>query len=334
MIGVNMNIVMIIPTGIGCEIGGHAGDAAPAIKLIGKCCDKIITHPNAVNASDINEMPENTWYVEGSILNRFLRGEIRLGEVHYNKILLAVNKPVANDTINSMNAARTNIGASIELVELDTELKMEGFYVMGRASGEVTGWKELCNQVHKYDYDALAIQTHIHVNKKTKYSYFENGGVNPWGGIEAIASKLIADEINKPVAHAPFDDREEQADDLKDLNIISDPRMSAEMVSVSFLHCVLKGLHKAPRITYDTNRNNMSNMDIDFLITPINCVGEPHKACIEKNIPVIAVKENKTILDDDMPDSFIIVDNYIEAAGLLMAYQAGVDYRSVRRPFK
>ena len=29
-----MNVVMIIPTGIGCEIGGHAGDANPIAKLL------------------------------------------------------------------------------------------------------------------------------------------------------------------------------------------------------------------------------------------------------------------------------------------------------------
>lgn len=27
-----MNTVFIIPTGIGCKIGGHAGDATPAFK--------------------------------------------------------------------------------------------------------------------------------------------------------------------------------------------------------------------------------------------------------------------------------------------------------------
>ncbi len=77
-----MNVALIVPTGIGCEIGGHAGDANPVAKLIGKCCDKLITHPNVVNASDINEMPENTLYVEGSILNRFLRGELYLQETY------------------------------------------------------------------------------------------------------------------------------------------------------------------------------------------------------------------------------------------------------------
>ena len=59
-----MNIVLIIPTGIGCEIGGHAGDANPVTKLMGACCDNLILHPNVVNASDVNEMPANSWYVE------------------------------------------------------------------------------------------------------------------------------------------------------------------------------------------------------------------------------------------------------------------------------
>ena len=51
--------IFVIPTGIGCEIGGHAGDANPAVKLIASVTDKLIVNPNAVNASDINEMPDN-----------------------------------------------------------------------------------------------------------------------------------------------------------------------------------------------------------------------------------------------------------------------------------
>ena len=37
-------------------------------------CDTLITHPNVVNASDLNEMPANGLYVEGSLLSRFLLG--------------------------------------------------------------------------------------------------------------------------------------------------------------------------------------------------------------------------------------------------------------------
>lgn len=326
-----MNIVLIVPTGIGAEIGGHAGDANPVAKLIGKCCDKLITHPNVVNASDINEMTENTLYVEGSQLDRFLRGEIFLKEVFYNKILLVVNKPLNNDTVNAVNAARVTIGADIQIVELETPLEMIGFYKNGKADGKVSGYLELVEQIKEYDFDALAIQTNIQVEKETKLDYLKNGGVNPWGGIEAITSKLISEKIDKPVAHSPFVNWESGQDDLNDFNEIVDPRMSAEMVSLCYLHCILKGLHKAPRVNYE---NGLSVDDVDFLITPINCVGEPHYACMEANIPIIAVRENKTILTDDMPDNFIIVDNYIEAAGFLMANKAGISPSSVRRPFK
>ncbi len=324
-----MNVVLIVPTGIGAEIGGHAGDANPVAKLIGKCCDKLITHPNVVNASDINEMPDNTLYVEGSILDRFLRDEIYLKETFYNKILLVVNKPVVSSTINSMNAAQMTIGANIELLELNTELKMTGFYKDGKADGKVEGWLELCEQVRDYDFDALAIQTDIKVEKETKIHYLTHkGGVNPWGGFEAIASKLISDKLDKPVAHSPFVDWEKSEDDLCDFFDVVDPRMAAEMVSISYLHCILKGLHKAPRIDYE---KGLDVNDVDFLITPINCVGEPHYACMKAGITVIAVKENKTVLNDEMPGSFIIVDNYLEAVGVLMAYKAGINYKSVRR---
>ena len=97
--------VMIIPTGIGAVIGGHAGDATPAAKLIAGCCDKLIIHPNVVNASDINEMTSNMLYVEGSILDRFLEDRLNLKEVKQNKILVATNKPIKNETINAVAAS-------------------------------------------------------------------------------------------------------------------------------------------------------------------------------------------------------------------------------------
>ena len=58
-----LNVVMLVPTGIGCEIGGHAGDAGPAARLLATVCDRLILHPNVVNGSDLNEMPENALYV-------------------------------------------------------------------------------------------------------------------------------------------------------------------------------------------------------------------------------------------------------------------------------
>lgn len=47
-------VVQIIPTGIRCEFGGFAGDACPVTNLLAAGADVLITHPNAVNASELN----------------------------------------------------------------------------------------------------------------------------------------------------------------------------------------------------------------------------------------------------------------------------------------
>ena len=70
------NIAMVVPTGIGAELGGHAGDATPAAIALAQVADTLITHPNVVNASDINELPGNGIYVEGSVLARLLMGTV------------------------------------------------------------------------------------------------------------------------------------------------------------------------------------------------------------------------------------------------------------------
>ena len=320
-----MNIVMIIPTGIGCEIGGHAGDATPAAKLLGACCDKIILHPNVVNASDINEMPNNALYVEGSILDGFLEGTIELKEVKSNRILLVVNKPVKNETVNSVSAARSTMGIDISIMELDTILKMDGWIENKIATGKVSGVKELINQVFKYEFDALAIVTLIEVQKDVAINYLKRGGVNPWGGVEAITSRLIASELQLPVAHAPIESNSLKKEDW---DHIADPRMSAEFVSWCYVNCVLKGLHQAPRIGKGLCVN-----DIDVMVSPYGCWGRPHYACVEAGIPIISVKENKCVLNQTQSD-VIEVDNYLEAAGYIMSMQAGILPSSVKRPLE
>ena len=109
----------------------------------------------------------------------------------------------------------------------------------GVATGDVIGWRELADQVSNYEFDALAIHTPITVPRDIALNYFRNGGVNPWGGVEAKASKLIADCLNKPVAHAPIESTSSEDDELYFIlqQEKIDPRMSAESVSVgsSFL---------------------------------------------------------------------------------------------------
>ena len=274
-------------------------------------------------------MSELSLYIEGSILDRFLLGQIFLEEVNHNRILLAVNKPVRNETINAVNAARSTIGADIRIIELEISLQMEGKIINNRATGEVRGWEPLVNQVDEYDFDALAIASPIEVDREIRFNYFKNGGVNPWGGIEAITSRLIADKLDKPTAHSPVHiyGQDIEYDNLHE-NLVSDPRIAAEMVSICYLHCVLKGLHRAPRINY---KKGLSIDEIDFLISPM-CFGEPHLACLDAKIPIIFIKENKTAINFTLPDNAIVVENYWEAAGIIACAKAGITKESVRRP--
>lgn len=327
-----MNIVFIIPTGIGAEIGGHAGDGNPACKLLASTCDNLITHPNVVNASDINEMTENTLYVEGSMLDEFLEGKIELKKVYRNKILLVVNE-VTKDVVNSVNAARSTIGASIEILKLKYPLTMSGSVDSDGANGDSQGLGYLIEQVKQHDFDALAISTPITIDRETVIKYLKNGGPNPWGWIEAFVSKQVATAIKKPVAHSPMDNKQSvQYKILNNLDGPVDPRMSAELVSISYLHCILKGLHKAPRIG-----KGLHVTDVDFMISPYGCWGKPHIACAQAKIPMIIVKENKTIYETYAnitrpPHELIFVENYLEAAGYIQSIKAGVSLESIRRP--
>lgn len=320
-----MNTVMIIPTGIGCEIGGHAGDANPVAKLLGSVSDTLILHPNVVNASDINEMPQNALYVEGSILDRFLEGSIELQPVKNNKILIAVNSPVRNGTINAVSASRVTLGIDVKIIELDTPLEMIATMNNGKSTGIVNGWEELIQQISSYTFDALAITTPVIVAEKIAKNYLENGGVNPWGGVEAKASRLIATVLNKPVAHSPMDTESNVW--IKTYNPIVDPRIAPEMISVCYLQCILKGLHKSPKIG-----KGLSIDDIDVLVSPYGCWGRPHEACYAKNIPIIMVKENKTIFNKSFKSNTIIVQNYLEAVGFIKLLEQGLTLESVTRP--
>ncbi len=172
------NVVMIVPTGVGAEIGGFCGDATPAAKLLAGCCDNLITHPNVVNGADLNEMSENTLYVEGSILDRFLEGRIKLKTPSsQNKILVVGNSPLPTITVNAVSAARATMGINAEILPLNTPLEMTGWIEGDHATGDVYGWEELVEQVKQHQFDALAIHTPIKVDRELQIHYFKNGGI-------------------------------------------------------------------------------------------------------------------------------------------------------------
>lgn len=325
-----MNVVFIVPTGVGAEIGGHAGDATPAARLIGSVCDRIILHPNVVNASDINEMPPNSLYVDGHMLNRFLSGDIGMKPVRSNKVLVAINPRENNaDAINAVAACRSSLGVDAEIVILKERLILRtAFDESGAATGEVHGTDALIDQVCDMNFDALAIITEIETPKEVAMNYFKNAGVNPWGAVEAMACYPISEALSKPVAHAPID-----SGLWAGLKMVTDPRISAEMVSTAFLFCVVKGLHTAPRWSgrLQRDRDALWVADVDLLVSPDMTFGTPHHYCLKHGIPILVVEENTTVLPP-ADGECVRVANYLEAAGWVASRRAGISPAAVQRP--
>ena len=345
------NAVMIVPTGIGAEIGGHAGDATPAARLLAAACDTLITHPNVVNASDINELPDNGLYVEGSVLTRLLMGTVGLKKVRSNRVLLAIDKHkderLEELCINAASAARATLGGNYtKVVKIDPPMHAETKYSSsGSAVGRIEGLEQLCEVILRYrnEFDALAIASVVNVPEGFHWEYFHSKGemVNPWGGIEAMLTHGVSMLFDIPSAHAPM------METLEIVNMhvgVVDPRMSAEAISMCFLHCVLKGLHRSPRIITDrmlfAHPEILTAADISCLVIPDGCVGLPTLAALEQGIAVIAVRENRNRMKNDLkklpfaPGKLFIVENYLEAVGIMTALKAGVTPSSVRRPLE
>ena len=55
----NSPTIFIVPTGIGCEVGGFAGDALPTAKLLASASGCLVTHPNVMNGGTLSEKDKN-----------------------------------------------------------------------------------------------------------------------------------------------------------------------------------------------------------------------------------------------------------------------------------
>lgn len=356
----DFNVCFIIPTGIGCEIGGHAGDSTPTLNMIASICDKVILHPNVVNASDINEMPSNSLYVEGSHLTKLLMGTIGLSEVKSNRLLVIIDDDKQNSqrfqklAINCVNGAVATLGINADFICMDTPIKMKGDLIENLAVGKIEDLHNVFDIIDsnfkfvqpnyqmflEKKYDAIAISSKIEISKELHIQYNKNGSemTNPWGAVEAMLTHSISSIFGIPSAHAPMIDDEELSD--MDFGIV-DPRIAPEIISNTFLYCVLKGLHRSPKIIdhepYLDHPNIFSVNDISAIIIPDGVLGLPVLAALKQGIKVIAVK-NKNAMNNDLnklpwdKNQFYQCDNYLEACGVLSCLKNGINVRSVNRP--
>ena len=175
---------------------------------------------------------------------------------------------------------------------------------------------------------AVAISSVISVPREFHQAYFDAAGemVNPWGGVEAMLTHAISSRFNVPSAHSPMFEAEDISN--QDPGVV-DPRMAAEAISLTFFQSVLKGLHKSPRIVTDLSQISESGVlsaaDVSCLVIPDGCVGLPTLAALEQGIPVVAVRENKNLMKNDLQELLwrTVVENYWEAVGVLCAIRSG-----------
>lgn len=349
--GREFNAVLVIPTGIGAAIGGHAGDAAPVSRLLASACDNLVTHPNVVNASDINEMSENTLYVEGSVLARLLMGTVGLEKVRSNRVLTVIEKHPSdalfvNGAINAVNAARASGGLDASMVLLlDPAMQLIAEHsASGRAVGRVENLANLIGELRRNrdEFDAIAFVSIIKLPATTIHKlYFDSKGemINPWGGVEAIFTHAVSGLLDVQTAHSPM--MENQLISNMDVGEV-DARLAAEAVSFTFMHSILKGLQRAPRIVTDrgamARASVLTACDIACLIIPDGCLGLPTLGALLQGIPVVAVRGNKNIMRNDLTTlpwargQFHIVENYFEAVGVMAAIKNGIAIDSIRRP--
>ncbi|HTV80664.1 MAG TPA: DUF3326 domain-containing protein [Steroidobacteraceae bacterium] len=339
-------VVQIIPTGVRCEVGGFAGDACPATNLLAAAADVVITHPNAVNASELNEMARNVLYVEGRSLDDFLLGQLALLPSRGNRIGTFIDpsgRKYVDDVINTLNAARAAAG-------IDCGLHM----LAGREIGVRTEWTRSGCAVGVVDHPAVVLESAgrllaegaeaiggvsvIHGVTPEEFSKHLAGEIpNPSGGIEAIITHLISKVFRVPTAHAPLP----YYRDVKK-TATHNPRASAEFISTPHYFCVLKGLARAPRLMplerlAAAGHSQLTLNNVGAIVVPASCLGGiPALAAEYSNIPLIAVEENATLLrvTNDMMHmrNVIPVRTYTEAAGVVLALRNGLCLESLRRP--
>lgn len=322
-------VVHIVPTGIGASIGGYAGDATPVTNLIAGISDFVITHPNVVNAANFYCAYNNVLYVEGYILDEFLLGNIGLKLTRKNKIGVVIDKAAKEflvDIINAINAVRMTAGVDVSDYVF-TDEPINGKIIFSAKSNLYGGKIEnantiinACKKIIAKGAEAIAIFSYIKdIPPEAEEKYQQGKGPDPVGIIEALISRLISYKFNIPSAHAPIFPVETK-------RAVVYERAAAEDTGFTYIPCVLMGLSKAP-LPVKKQISDISNKHICAIVLPATALGSV-PALSGLKIPIIAVKENRTILNIDKHalkiKEIIEVRNYPEAIGILVSIREGI----------
>ena len=338
--------IFIVPTGIGCEIGGFAGDALPTAKLLASASGCLITHPNVMNGGALSEKDKNIFYVEGYSLDRFARGEIALKGVKSQKIGIIFDSGIEHEILvrhlQVADACIATLGINVDSYVL-TKKPLGVIYDQdsSKVSGGLIEDPGTLIEAGKYLLEkgitAIAVVSKFPEDSDSKEIKFyrEGKGVDPISGAEAVISHLISKFLKVPCAHAP-------ALPLIDLDEKLDPRAASEEIGYTFLPSVLIGLSNAPDLVELPQKINESITihpnELESIVVPDGALGgDSVLACIEKGLNIISVKNKNTLEVTGATlkyPNLIEVNNYLEAAGTILAIRKGINFKSIKRPLK
>ena len=337
--------IFVVPTGIGCEIGGFAGDALPAAKLIASATGCLITHPNVMNGGSLSEIDDRIYYVEGFSLDRFAKGEIGLRKVNKQRLGIIFDCSIDHEIlvrhIQVADACVATLGINIDSIVMTEKPLGVSFSngSLGISSGYISNPDSLIDAGKKLiqkGATAIAVVSKFPEEKNSKdINLYRSGkGVDSIAGVEAVISHLISKFLKVPCAHSPA---------LLPIEIQEnvDPRAASEEIGYTFLTSVLIGLSKAPdliELPCSNQRVSLYPHEIESIVVPSGSLGgEAVLACMERDLTIIAVN-NKSVLSIDNKNlnypKIIKVNNYFEAAGVLLSLKEGINYKSINRPLK
>ncbi len=304
-------IALSVPTGVGAEIGGYAGDAGFVAREFSKYF-KVIVNPNVVNAGILSAVNNNMLYVEGYAFDEFFAGNINLkpidnksSNVCFNKIGVILDKSIPDDILNlhlnTIDAMKIVKGYDIPYYEITDEpvgvcLSIDKTGIStGRIENEQT-LKRAAKKLIEKGCGALAVVCFF--GDECEDINYENGdGVDPIGGIEAVISHYLTKEFMLPCAHSPAFSGLDVA--FKRVNY----KVSSEFISSTYLPCILDGLSIAPSFL-KREENAISRNEVKSLIVPSDALGSKAVlSAVEAGILVCAVN-NKTVLSIDCKKLF------------------------------
>ena len=337
--------ISLIPTGIGCSIGGYAGDAGPASAVLAAAADLLVTNPNAVNASNFTATDPRIIYAEGYSLDLFSRGQTALYVPRANRVGVIIERApdeALAEVFNVINVVRAVHG--VEITDYLVTSRSIGTRSMRHGSGAYVGQidhpevlLDAARRLAGAGANALAVTTNVQGLVTDDYaSHFAGLHPNPVGGAEAVVSHLLTRVLRLPAAHAPMINFSRDHLPAR----VVDARSAGEFASASGLACVLTGLRRAPQLTIrpdSVTSTSVSSADIMAVVAPATALGSvPVLSAVQRRVPVVAVRSNRTILDVTAANlglpGVIEVEDYLAAAGVLLALRTGISVDSVLRP--